>query len=84
MPMTRADEKRRVTLPDVTAGDVFEIRSPGNGDFLLVRQPSPASRARMSRAECLDAMAKNPLKMRLNWAVIEVPRSAPTSNGPLG
>ena len=71
MPMTRADEKRRVTLPDVTPGDVFEIRSPGNGDFLLVRQPSPASRARMSRrmsrAECLDAMVKNPLKMRLTW-----------------
>ena len=67
MPTTRADEKRRVTLPDATPGDLFEIRSPGNGDFLLVRQLSLASRARMSRAECLDAMAKNPLKMRLTW-----------------
>ena len=67
MPMTRADEKRRVTLPDAAPGDLFDIRTPEKGDFLLVRLPSPASRPRMSRAECLDAMAEAPLDMRLSW-----------------
>ena len=33
MPMTRADESRRATLPDATPGDLFDIRTPGNGDF---------------------------------------------------
>lgn len=67
MLTTMADEKRRVTLPDAKPGDRFEIRRPGNGDFHLVRLPSSASRPRMSREECLEAMAKTPLEMRMSW-----------------
>lgn len=67
MPTTRADQKRRVTLPDANPGDLFDIRSPGNGDFVLVRLPSSAARPRMTHAECLEAIEKSPLKMRLSW-----------------
>ena len=67
MPTARADEKRRVTLPDATPGDLFDVRRPGNGDFLLVRLASSTARPRMTRAECLEAMEKSPLKMRLAW-----------------
>ena len=67
MPTTRADEKRRVTLPDAAPGDLFDVRRPGNGDFLLVRLSSSAARPRMTRAECLKAIEKSPLKMRLSW-----------------
>ena len=67
MLTTTADEKRRVTLPDAKPGDLFEIRNPGNGDFHLVRLPSSASRARMSREQCLEAIAKAPLEMRMSW-----------------
>lgn len=65
MPTTQADEKRRVTLPDAKPGDLFDIRSPGNGDFLLVRLSS--SRPRMTREECLKAIEGSPIKMRLSW-----------------
>ena len=64
MLTTRADEKRRVILPEVEPGDLFEIRRPGNGDFILVRRPS---QPRMSRAERLEAMARTPFKMRMSW-----------------
>ena len=64
MLTTRADEKRRVTLPDAKPGDRFEIRRPGNGDFILVRLPREP---RMSRAESLEAMAKTPFRMRMSW-----------------
>ena len=70
MPTTRADAKRRVTLPDATPGDLFDVRRPGNGDFLLVRVPSSAARPRMTRAECLEAMEKSPIKMRLSWEAL--------------
>lgn len=65
MLMTRADEKRRVTLPEAKPGDLFEIRCPGNGDFILVRRPP---QPQMSRAERLEAMARTPFKMRMSWA----------------
>ena len=67
MPTTRADEKRRVILADATPGDVFDVRRPENGDFLLVRLSSPVAKPRMTRAECVEAMEKSPLKMRLSW-----------------
>lgn len=64
MLTTRADEKRRVTLPEAKPGDLFEIRRPGNGDFILVRLPP---QQQMSRAERLEAMARTPFKMRMSW-----------------
>ncbi|MCY4627212.1 MAG: hypothetical protein OXE58_06555 [Acidobacteria bacterium] len=67
MPTTRADEERRVTLPDATPGDLFDVRRPGNGDYLLVRVSSPAPKPPPSYAEVLEAILKNPVEMRLSW-----------------
>lgn len=67
MPTTQADEKRRVILPDAKPGDLFDIRRPGNGDFLLVRLTSPAPEPPRSYDEALDAILNHPFKMRLSW-----------------
>ncbi len=67
MSTTHADEKRRVTIPDATPGDVFEIRNPGNGDFVLQRISSPVPKPRPSYAEALKTIIENPIEMRMSW-----------------
>ena len=67
MPTTQADEKRRVTIPDATPGDVFEVRNPGNGDFLLVRVSPTTGKPSVTRAESLKAMERSSLKVRMSW-----------------
>jgi hypothetical protein len=68
---TKADSKKRVVLPAASPGDVFEVQSRGEGQFLLVRLARPGPKARMSRAQCLRAMASEPLRPRMEWEALK-------------
>ena len=67
MPTVRADTKRRVVIPTAHPGDIFDIQSQGEGRLLLVRLQVPPAPPKKSRAECLAAIARNPLRLRLSW-----------------
>ena len=62
-----ADSKKRVVLPTAKPGDVFDIQSQGEGQFLLMRLARPEPNRRMSRAQCLRAISAAPLRPRLGW-----------------
>jgi hypothetical protein len=64
---TKADSKKRVVLPEARPGDVFDVQRKGEGQFLLVRLAPPKPKVRLSRAECLRAMAASPLRMSMDW-----------------
>ena len=53
MATSTADSKRRVVLPTARPGDVFDIRSQGEGRLLLVRLEQPGPGMNMER--CLEA-----------------------------
>lgn len=66
MSTATVDAKRRVALPAVSPGDVFDIQSQGKGRFLLVRlEPKPEPRVSLER--CLEAIAANPLQPKMTW-----------------
>lgn len=67
MPTTTADKKKRVVIPVAHPGDVFDVQQQGEGRFLLVRLIRPQSKARMSQAQSLQAMATAPLRPRMKW-----------------
>lgn len=66
MATARADAKKRVVIPTAHPGDIFDIQSQGDGRFLLIRLGSPG-RSRRSREECMAAIARNPIRLRLSW-----------------
>lgn len=63
----KADNKRRVVVPDARPGDVFDYEDRGNGRYLLVRLTKPALKARMSRAEFRRAIDRSKLKFAVGW-----------------
>ena len=67
MPITTADKKKRVVIPVAQPGDVFDVQQQGEGQFLLVRLVHPQPKVRMSRGDCLRAMAAAPLRPQMGW-----------------
>ncbi len=67
MPIAKADAKRRVVLPAVKPGDVFDVQNHGDGRLVLVRLERPEPGPRMSKTRCLEAIAAAPLHTRLDW-----------------
>ena len=67
---TTADSKKRVVLPGAKPGDVFDVQRNGDGRFLLVRLERPAPAPRMSRAQCLRAIAAAPLDLKMDWETL--------------
>ncbi len=67
MPITTADSKRRVILPVVRPGDVFDVQQQSEDRLLLVRLVKPKLKARMSRADSLRAIAAAPLRPKVSW-----------------
>ena len=55
---TEADGNRRVVLPGVLPGDVFDVQIQPDGTFLLVRLERPEAGRRLSREEALRAMIR--------------------------
>jgi len=64
---TKADAKRRVVLPGAEPGDVYDVQRPRDGEYLLVKLERPEPRAKLSREECLRAMAAEPLQLSMSW-----------------
>jgi hypothetical protein len=67
MAITTADKKKRVVIPLARPGDVFDVQQQDEERVLLVRLVRPQPKARMSRAECLRAMATAPLRPKVEW-----------------
>jgi hypothetical protein len=67
MPVITADKKKRVVIPVARPGDVFDVQQQGDGQILLVRLVRPKTKPRMSRSDCLRAIAAAPLCPRLEW-----------------
>lgn len=67
---TTADNKKRVVLPAARPGDVFGVRSEGEGRFLLVRLVRPEPKAKKSRSRCLRAIPAAPLRPTMEWQTL--------------
>ena len=67
---TRADSKKRIVLPAASPGDVFDIQNHGDGRFTLVRLARPEPKARLTRTQCLQAIAAAPLHPKMDWATL--------------
>jgi hypothetical protein len=67
---TTADSKRRVVLPSARPGDVFDVQTQGEGHFTLVRLARPEPKPRLTRTECLRAIAAAPLSPTMDWAAL--------------
>jgi hypothetical protein len=63
----KTDAKRRIVLPDAKPGDVYDVQKQREGQYLLVRLERPEPRVRLSKEECLRAMAAAPLRPSMSW-----------------
>ncbi len=67
MSISTVDAKKRIVLPGGRPGDVFDFQQQDEGRLLLVRLKKPERAARMSRAACVKAMRKAPLRPTMPW-----------------
>lgn len=67
MPITTADNKKRVVIPIARPGDIFDVQQQSEGRLLLVRLVNPRPKSRMSKAESLRAISSSPLRPKLRW-----------------
>jgi hypothetical protein len=67
MSTSTVDAKKRIVFPGERPGDVFDIQQQADGRVLLVRLEKPEGADRMSRAACVKAMRKVPLRPTLPW-----------------
>ena len=67
---TTADSKRRVVLPTARPGDVFDVQRQADGHFVLVRLERPEPKARMTRAQCLQAIEASPIQPKMDWETL--------------
>jgi hypothetical protein len=70
VPISTADAKRRIVLPQAKPGDVFEVRTLAKGRLLLIRLEQPAPAPPMSKSRSLAAMSSAPLKPRMSWKAL--------------
>ena len=71
MAISTVDSKRRVVLPAVEPGEVFDIQSQGEGRLLLVRVESPEPGPGMGLESCLKAIAAAPLRPKMSWDALK-------------
>ena len=67
MAVARADSKRRVVIPGVRPGDVFDVQRQGDDQHVLVRLRPVETASPKTREECLEAMSRDPLHPTLTW-----------------
>ena len=67
MVVARADSKRRLVIPGVKPGDVFDVQRRGDDQHLLVRLRPVETSSPKSQEECLEAMSQAPLHSTLSW-----------------
>ena len=71
MATATADAKRRVVLPAVSPGDIFDIQSQGEGRLLLVRLEPPKPDPKMNLERCLEVIAATPLRPTMTWEALK-------------
>jgi hypothetical protein len=64
------DAKKRIVLPAARPGDVFDVQRHGEGRYVLLRLERPEPGGKMTREQCLRAMAGAPLRPTMNWAAL--------------
>jgi len=67
---TKADSKKRIVLPAASPGDMFDIQDHGDGRITLVRLVRPRPQARLTRTQCLRAIAAAPLHPKMDWETL--------------
>lgn len=67
MSTSRVDAKKRVVLPNVKPGEVFDIQQEADGRYRLVRLEKPELPEHVSRIACLKAMREAPLRLTMTW-----------------
>jgi hypothetical protein len=67
MPITTADNKKRVIIPVARPGDIFDVQQQSEDRVVLVRLIKPKPKSRMSRGESLRAIAAAPLRAKMSW-----------------
>ena len=67
MSTARADAKKRIVIRTAKPGEIFDIRRQDDDRYLLVRLQQPGTGPRMTREECLNAIARSPLNMEMSW-----------------
>jgi hypothetical protein len=67
MGTARVDSKKRIVLPNGRPGDVFDVQQEEEGRYVLVRLEKPAPTPRISRADCIEAMRRAPLRPTMSW-----------------
>ena len=67
MSVVRADAKKRVVVPGAVPGDVFDVQRQDDERYVLVRLHRPDPAPKKTRAACLKAMSRTPLRMALSW-----------------
>ena len=67
MAIGRVDSKKRLRIPTAKPGEVFDIRSEAEGQYILVRLEVPREMPGKTREESLKAIAESPLCPELSW-----------------
>jgi hypothetical protein len=67
--ITTADNKKRVVLPEAKPGDVLDVQREGEERYVLARLARPEPR-RMTKAQCLRAIAAAPLTPKMDWETL--------------
>ena len=67
MSTSTVDAKKRIVLPGGRPGDVFDIQQQADGRYLLVRLEKPERAESSSKAACLEAMRRAPLRPTMTW-----------------
>ena len=67
MSVVRVDAKKARGGPGGRAGDVFDVQRQDDERYVLVRLHRPDPAPKKTRAACLEAMSRTPLRMALSW-----------------
>jgi len=65
--ISKADQKRRITLPRAEPGDVYDIQCVAEGRYHLVKLVQPNALKTSSRTEVLRRLDERPLAPALSW-----------------
>ena len=67
MSTTIVDAQKRIVVRPGQPGEIYDVQCQGPGRVLLVRLERPKRPEAIDRNRCLDAMQKQPLKMKMSW-----------------
>ena len=72
MNVIKCDDKHRLRLPQLRPGDWFRPDYVSEDQVTLYRVPDPAKRPRLTREQCLAAIAKSPLRFTASFDQVKL------------